>query len=68
MRQIWYKKRAMCYLCDPLQSQMLPDAAKKECPGYEAKLHLVVRLRFWSSGEGGVNLSLALLVNVDPKW
>ena len=24
---------------------------KQECPGYDTKLHLLVRLQFWTSGE-----------------
>ena len=27
---------------------------KKECPGYDIKLHLIVRLHFWSVGKRGV--------------
>ena len=32
---------------------LLPTPQKR-CPGYDSKLHLMVRLYFWSSGECGV--------------
>ena len=37
-----------------------------EYPTYDPKLHMIVRLRSWSSGESGLHLQLLLLPG--PLW
>ena len=39
---------------------------KNRCHGYKIKLHLMVRLQFWSFGKCGINHSLPLLPG--PLW
>ena len=40
-----------------------------ECPGYETKLHLMMRLQFWSFGGWGVLLHCHnSQVHSDPEW
>ena len=35
---------------------VIPLPHEKECPGYDTKLHLILKLQFWRSRECGVAL------------
>ena len=39
-----------------LQKGKTPLHKKKDCPGYDTKLYLMVRLLFWRSGKCGAPL------------
>ena len=42
------------------------STTKNRCPGYDTKLHLIVRFQFWSIRKYGVTYSLPLLPG--PLW
>ena len=55
-----YTGLRICWL-HPLQ-RVKTQHEKRGCPGYDAKVHLMVRLQFWRSREYGITPSLSLLL------
>ena len=52
--------------CIPEKSVRLPP---NECPRYDTKLYLMVRIQFWNFEECGVTLHCHYsLVHSDPEW
>ena len=55
------------YICSRRLRPALPQ--KKECPGYNTKLHLVVRFQLWRSGECRVCIHCHYSqIHSEPDW